>query len=289
MRLIKICLCGLGLLWLCGQSISADDKAINTAAFNKIADTISPLTQDQIRQLRTLWNESKRAETITSPNPPFPANVSRMVDLSTGGLPTVVRLGAGYVSVVSFFDANGNPWPIRGYDVGNPNMVNIVWNQSPPEEDEKGVGLSHTLMMQAQTMYRTTNMVVLLRGMATPILLEIVPGQQSVDYRLDLQVPRHGPYSGKKTGLPANVKPILMDFANHTPPTGSVQLTVSGGDAQAWLYADRMYLRTRHQVISPAWMAKSSVASGDMHVYEMNYERVVLVLSNGQTSQLTIE
>jgi intracellular multiplication protein IcmK len=247
------------------------------------------MSSDQIKKIRQLWNESQRAKTFTGSTPPRPANLTRSVNLEVGGLPTVVRLGAGYVSVVSFFDANGKPWPIRGYDIGNPSMVNIVWNQSSPEEDASGAGLSNTLMMQAQTLYRSTNMVVLLRGMNTPILIEIIPGQQVVDYRLDLQVPRKGPMSDDGDGLPGPVEPVMMDLVNNVPPSGSTQLTVTGGEAQAWVHQNRMYLRTPYTILSPAWISKTSGPNGDVNVYEMAQDRVVLALKNGETIQLIIE
>ena len=41
-------------------------------------------------------------------------------------------------------------------------------------------------------MYREANMVVMLHGLNTPVFLQLIPGQASVDYRVGL-VPRKGP------------------------------------------------------------------------------------------------
>lgn len=270
------------------QVYAEDQPSINREAFDRVADSVSPLSADQVHKIRNLWNESQRLKTFTGTPPPRPSNVSRMVNLGVGGLPTVVRLGAGYVSVVSFFDIYGNPWPIRGYNVGNPGIVNIIWNQSSREEDASGAGLSNTLMMQAQTLYNPTNMVVLLRGMNTPVLLELIPGQSEVDYRLDLQVPKPGPMHDASESLPSAPRPVMVDLLNNVPPNGSVQLPVKGGEAQAWKHQGRIYLRTPYTIISPAWLSKMTGPNGDVHVYEMANVSVALALQHGKTIQLTV-
>ena len=56
------------------------------------------------------------------------------------------------------------------------------------EEEEAGESYANTLLLQAQTLYKTTNLVVMLRGLNTPVILELIPGQQQVDYRMDIQV-----------------------------------------------------------------------------------------------------
>ena len=117
-----------------GKEISYRDS-VNEEAFEALSETISPLNSDQVKKVRRLWNESQRMATFTGETPPVPTNSSMMVNLDNGSLPTVIRLSAGYVSVISFFDATGQVWPIKGYDIGNPSAVNIVWNQPQSGED----------------------------------------------------------------------------------------------------------------------------------------------------------
>ena len=275
-------------LFFTAIALCAEDDHVKQEAFKKLSESISPLTSEQVKKVRRLWNESQRLKTYTGSAPPRPSNALRVVDLGVGALPTVVRLGAGYVSVVYFFDANGKPWPIRGYNIGNPGIVNVIWNQSTPEEDQSGAGLSNTLMMQAQSLYKPTNMVVLLRGMSTPVLLEVIPGQSEIDYRLDLQVPKSGPFTDEAGSMPTTVEPVMMDFVNNVAPNNSTQLQVRGGTAQAWSYNGKIYLRTPLTVISPAWISKVVGPNGDVQVYEMANVSVVLALSNGKTVQLSI-
>ncbi len=266
-----------------------EDK-VHKDAFNELKEELSPMSTKQIKEVKKLWLESQRASTLTADSPAKPINSSMMISLENGSLPSVIRLGAGVVSVVSFFDATGKPWPIRGYNVGNPSVVNIIWNEAKPEEEQSGNSYSNTLMMQAQSIYKSTNMVVLLKGLSTPILIELIPGQKEVDYRLDIQVPKSGPNARTETrNLPKSVSPIMLDILNNVPPSKSVKAHVMGGEAQAWLFNKKLYVRTPIEIISPAWISKVNGANNEMHVYEMPFTTALLGLVNGKIVKLKLE
>lgn len=300
-RALTVLLCGLlitqftTLFAQTEESASTDSykEEVNDAAFEQLADTISPLSNDQVKKVRKLWNESQRMATFTGDTPPSPTNSSMMINLDNGALPTVVRLSAGYVSVISFFDSTGQMWPIQAYDIGNPAAVNIIWNQGQSADELKD-SHSNTLLMQAQTIYKSTNMVVMLQGLNTPILLEIIPGQKEVDYRLDLQVPRFGPFAKESVqnmgfGMNTSTNPVMLDILNNIPPSKSVQVHVSGGEAQAWIYKKKMYLRTPLEIISPAWLAKINGANDLMHVYELPVTSALVAFRNGKVVKLQVE
>lgn len=265
---------------------------VDKAAFDELKESVSPMSKNQIKEIKRLWSESVRATTIQVDSTPKPMNSSMRVSLENGAQPAIIRLSAGVVSVVSFFDASGQPWPIRGYNIGNPSIVNIVWNEATPEEEASGNGYSNTLMMQAQSLYKTTNMVVLLRGLTTPVLVELVPGQKEVDYRLDIQVPRAGPLAQtnyKQMSIPKHNQDVLMDILNNIAPNKSTKLHIHGGEAQAWLLKKKLYVRTNLEVISPAWTNRVNGANNEMHVYELPYTSAVVALKNGKVVKLQIE
>ena len=262
-------------------------------AFQSIAQTVSPLSNDQAKMIRYLWNESQRMTTYKGAAPPEPINSSKVISLDNGKLPTVVRLNAGYVSVLAFYDATGAIWPIKGYDIGNPSSVNIVWNEGTAEEEAAGESYANTLLLQAQTLYKTTNLVVMLRGLNTPVILELIPGQQQVDYRMDIQVPKQGPHAKKIaekdlfTG--GDVPGYLVDLINGIAPAKSIQAHVMGGEAQAWIYKKKLLIRTTLEIISPAWAVKLNGANGMVHVYELPLTSSLIALKNGEVVKLKIE
>ncbi|MEC8882700.1 MAG: DotH/IcmK family type IV secretion protein [Pseudomonadota bacterium] len=268
-------------------------EQISTAAFNNVAQTVSPLSPEQAKEIRQLWNESQRMTTYKGAAPPEPINSSKIISLDNGTLPTLVRLSAGYVSVLAFYDSTGAIWPIRGYDIGNPSAVNIVWNEGSTEEEQAGESFGNTLLLQAQTLYKTTNLVVMLRGLNTPVIVELIPGQQQVDYRMDIQVPKRGPLAKNAVSSdatsPYNVPEYMVDLINNIPPPKSIQAHVLGGDAQAWIYKKRLLIRTPLEIISPAWSSKVNGANGHVHVYELPLTSTLVALNNGEVVKLKIE
>lgn len=250
-------------------------------AFSGMVNQLLPMTPDQISKLREIFNENQRAAVTPVGVPPRPATTQLMVDLSPQSTPPVIRLGAGYITSLVFLDSTGQPWPIDAYSIGDPSAFNIQW-------DKKG----NTLLIQAMSYYKRSNMAVILKGLNTPVMLTFLSGQEAIDYRVDLRVPGLGPNAlFVQNGLPDSANPILLDVLNGIPPKGSKSLKVVGGDAQAWLVDNKkLYIRTTLDIISPAW--KSFMGSVDgTHAYELQAAPVILALQHGKdkTMILTVE
>ncbi|MAJ82507.1 MAG: type IV secretion protein IcmK [Legionellales bacterium] len=256
-------------------------------AFDKLPTTLFPLTPEQIKVLRDLFVESKQAAAYTQPVPTRPTSSALVVDLTPGATPPVIRLGAGYVTSLIFLDAAGEAWPIKGYDIGNPTAFNVL--QPTAGGSETG---GNTLLIQSNTMFKDGNLAVILKGLNTPIMITLLPGQKAVDYRVDIQVPRAGP-SNKgvhNMTLPSTINPVLLDFINQLPPKGSKQLVIKGAAAQGWLYKDRVYLRTPLTLISPGWVAKLSGSDGNINAYEVTeMMSQIILLDNGEMKHATVE
>ena len=146
-------------------------------------------------------------------------------------------------------------------------------------------------MVQAQKQYTYGNLAVRLIGLSTPVMLTLIPGQKAVDYRVELRVQGVGP-NAKQTvvgdGLPSKANPQLLSVLDGVPPPGSRELKVSGGDAQAWEYSGKLFIRTRMTLLSPNWMA--TMTSGDgTRAYEMQKAPLLLVSNHGKVMQLKIE
>ena len=90
------------------------------------------------------------------------------------------------------------------------------------------------------------------------------------------------------TALPNSANQLLLNVLDGVAPPGSKQLMVSGGDCQAWLMDDRMYLRTRLTVLSPGWIGRM-VSPDGMYAYEIQKSSSVLVSQYGNPIELKIE
>lgn len=253
-------------------------NSLNDQAFASTVHNMLPLTPDQIRTLRYLLNESQQAAAEYPGTPPLPTSSTVTVNLAPGATPPVVRLGAGYVTSIVFADATGAPWPISAYDLGDPKDFNVQWDK-----------VSNTLMVQALDHYQGGNLAVMLKGLDTPIMLTLMPGQRAVDYRTDIRVPRLGPNANPTyAGLPDAASPHLLDVLDGVPPAGAQQVQVQGGEAEAWLIDNHIFMRTPLTILSPAWIAATSSADGT-NAYELPNTPVILASQNGAMVKLTVQ
>lgn len=256
----------------------AQDK--RDAAFNLLLEEALPLSPDQIKTLRKLYDISQQATATTPKAPPTPVSSSTVVNLDPGSTPPVIRLSAGFVTSLVFVDATGAAWPLTAYDVGDPQTFNIQWDQT-----------GNALFVQSLKVYAHGNLAVRLKGLNTPVMISLVSGQKEVDFRVDLQVKGRGPKASAPivpTSLQvAKVNPILINILDGVPPKGSTKLNVSGNEGQAWLKDDVLYFRTRLTVLSPAWSGTVSSPDG-MHVYQMMNTPVILASKDGKTVDIRL-
>jgi intracellular multiplication protein IcmK len=262
------------------EESEAQDEKIDDLAFKDVAQQMFPLTPEQIIRLRQIYQTNEFAQATTAGTPPKPTATSQFVNLSPGSIPPVIRLSQGFVSSLVFLDSTGAPWPITAYDLGDPTAFNIQWDRS-----------SNTLMIQATKLYTYGNLAVKLQGLNTPVMLTLIPGQKAVDYRVDLRVQGVGPNAKSlpmEDGIPPAASDLLLHVLEGVPPDGSSRLTISGGDARAWLLHERMYVRTNLTILSPGWIGSMTSADG-MHAYEMQKTPVLLVSWHGKVMQLKVE
>jgi intracellular multiplication protein IcmK len=258
----------------------SENELIDLKAFDGVTRQLFPLSPEQILRLKQMSESREFAETSTVGAPPKPTATSQFVNLSPGSTPPVIRLSQGFVSSLVFLDSTGSPWPISAYDLGDPASFNIEWDKT-----------SNTLMIQALKLYNYGNLAVRLKGLNTPVMLTLIPGQKAVDYRVDLRIQGYGPNAKAlptEEGLPPGANHILLHILDGVPPAGSQRLTVSGGEARAWIAGTKMYVRTNLTVLSPGWIGFMTSADG-MHAYEMQKSPVLLVSWHGKVMQLKVE
>jgi intracellular multiplication protein IcmK len=260
--------------------------SMRNEAFANVPDTLMPLSPDEIKDVRRIFNKTQEAGAFTGDVPAKPVSSTIMVDISPGASPPVVRLSSGFVSSLVFLDSTGAPWPIKAYDLGDPKSFNIQWSQAGGAEDS----IDNTLMIQAITMYKVANLAVILKGLNTPIMLTLVPGQEVVDYRVDIRAPGMGPKAKAVYNMmPSAPNPALIDILNGVPPQQAKNLKVSGGSATAWSINKTMFLRTDMTIVSPSWISTMSGSEGGVNAYELPLSPVVLALKNGKVFKLQIE
>jgi intracellular multiplication protein IcmK len=262
------------------NELQSGADTIDQLAFNQVLKSKVPFTNNQIMTLHQRFDSARRAVATLPGKFPRPTSKTDLVNLAPGATPPVIRLESGFVTTLIFLDSTGQPWPIQAYDNGNPKAFNINWDQ----KSNPGA-----LLVQSTGDYSPANLVVMLKGMHTPVVLTLLTGQAAVDYRVDLRIPARGPNASVMyAGLPNEATPQLLDVLDGAPPAGSKRLTVEGGKAEAWMIGGRLFLRSTSTLISPSWTATMSSSDGT-HAYELVPAPVLLVSRQGQVAQLTIK
>lgn len=205
------------------------------------------LTPEQLRRLRDVVQ--KRREAILSRDIRCTILSSR-IDFTPGTPPTEQLLAPGIASALTFTDASGKPWPVARHTIGDSAAYQIIRN-SP---DEGGHSMTITPLMSAGS----SNLVVYLKDASVPVILLLRITPDDAHCRHDLLVAGLGPNADTATAAPPETgeagTPLLLTFLSGADlPDEARPVPVTGIEAHAWLYRDRMYVRSRHTLISPSW------------------------------------
>ena len=202
-----------------------------------------------------------------------------LVNVSPGATPPVIRLQQGFVTTLVFLDSTGATWPISAYDIANPTNFDVKHTDTQPG----------SMLIQSKVAYGSSNLVVMLKGSQTPIVLTLIPGQKVVDYLDYMRVPGLGPNASPVlSALPDTANPQLLKVLDGVPPSGAKTLKIVGGTARAWLVGGILYLRTRMTLLSPGWTATMSSPDGT-HAYQLIKTPVLLVSNRGKMVQLSVQ
>lgn len=245
----------------------------NRKSFDRASSGLLPLSPDQIRNFMNRLEKTQEA--ALPPSGGQPKGRVRVVTLSLdpGAEPPQIDLSSGYITTVNMVDATGQPWPIL--DVGVGGNFEVTPTQSG----------SHVIRVMPLTRVASGNLSVLLKDLPTPVIFRLSSGTQKVDLRYDARIPKYGPGAKiplvNRPGIQAGDELIMM-FLDNSPPKDARRVKVSGLDGRtlAWIYNEKVYVRTPISLLSPAWNASASSADG-MTVYEIGDAPVLLMSDNG--------
>lgn len=227
-------------------------------------------SDERIREINRDIYQRGKVLNETPVAPPKAVNIMLTASVSPGATPPVIRLAKNRSTAIMLTDVNGQPWPIVNYDGLSPEDF-IVKRLDNPAPD------GYVLSVTPKGSFVNGNLILVLKGLASPLSLEFVSAQKEVDAKVDIRVQATGPNTQYSTiSLPDGIDSSLLSLLQGVAPAGAKQLRVSSDAAQAWLARDgKMYLRTRHKVMSPAFENVSSSPDGT-YAYKMQAVPVVL-------------
>lgn len=253
-------------------------------AFNSAMEQAFPMTPEMIRRYRQIFEEQQRA-TLDRPEPQARME-SGFIALEPGETPGRLLLSPGIASVISFYDATGQSWPIEQYVVGSGQNFEVV---ALGEE-------SNSLVMTPLSRLGWSNLVVRLRDEPRPVVLHVSISEAVAHFRHDIQIGRMGPNA--EVTLASGAAPavvteagsqILLSMLSRVDiPRAAVSVPVSHVQAEAWTLGDRMFVRSRHALLSPSWTASLAGPNG-VRVYEINPSSMLLFSVDGRVIRVSAD
>ncbi|MEY8773139.1 DotH/IcmK family type IV secretion protein [Erwinia sp. ACCC 02193] len=254
---------------------------------------IQPLSPGQVRSARSAM-EDMSAAAKTSPLTAIPRISSQTVSLSAGASIPQVRVFPNQATTVTFSDSTGHPWVLGA----------APYNSSPCNSGgELCVGYipgSAVFTIQPSNPYASGNVTVLLKGLATPVIINVKGAEPSVknrtvdvDYRLDLRIPMRSPDTPVYTATPEKKISLydkqLQSFLDGIPPEDAqrLKLTNAPGSTKVWQIGDELYVRSAMQLQDE--FEKTLSAIDGTHVYVLPATPVLTFSVNGQARDVEVE
>ena len=216
--------------------------------YGQAEEAVSPLTPDEIRQLR--GRQSAVNQALAAPQVAVVPRISALtVDLQPGASLPLVRTAINHPSSLTFMDSGGSPWPIGAAPLsGNPD-IEAYW-----------VPDTAVMVVSARRPWVSGSITVYLKGLPVPVMLNVTSGEPdtaaktwTVDSRLDLRVPRRGP-NARPLSAPDDRIALhdgtLQAFLDGIPPKGARQLKVTGAvpETTVWQLGDDLFIRSRAEL-----------------------------------------
>jgi intracellular multiplication protein IcmK len=271
--------------------------------YQSAANSLLPIKPQDLMRFRKRLQATQKASEVPI-TPPLAKTEVITVHPNRGGIP-VIPMAAGYVTDISFVDEWGQPWFVDDATVGNGAAFQVVNPVTPGAiqtesalENKEGKSAASgaaqvrtsTIIVAAKQKFRDSNLSVLLHQLPTPLLFNLQTGTKQVDYRIIVRV----------DGLPAGAMPpvgglgrshdgadaILMRALYDTMPQAAHPIPFGYGEA--WTLNGKVWLRTRHSVLAPAWIATLQSPDG-VHAYELPATETAMLTIDGEPQTIVFQ
>lgn len=286
--------------------------------FEESLEQLLPLDTGQIK---TYIKKRDAVEGAVEPGPALMRTQTRQIAVTPGAVPQVILLTAGYSSTLVFQDSTGAPWPVlstvlgssRSFDVSQPkvdqetltveqasNADSVVQARAQAQAAGQATNItSNVINIVPLTNHAASNLVVTLEAAPYPMVLHLLTESQAKDGRISdalvvFRLDKQGPHANTPQIEPASavettVTPEMLGFVHGIAPRGAATVSVNPKipGLSVWEYKNRLYLRSVHPAVWPAWTAAAN--GDDVCVYLMPKTPSIVVSVNGTHQKLTLE
>lgn len=230
----------------------------------------SQLTPAQLQRLKEQDLARQRIQATPYTNLAKPVVRSISPDLSPGVSPPVIRVSKNILTSVVFTDLDGNPWNIEKVML-NRNQFDDAAGYSQDAEAGKRTNILTLEPIQA---IEYGNVTVQLEGKSLPVIFLLTSGQAEVDVRLDVRMKGANPsaaMSSPQGGLraSADIDDAALSFLDGSIPSDAESLLSSDSEVRAWEYGGATYVKTRLDVLYPAYNSRATSPDG-VNIYRFD-------------------
>jgi len=237
--------------------------------FYDALENIFPMTPEMVDKFLGTYYENEF--TVSKRPEPNPLIDFQLVSLEPGREPPVVRVTPGIASAVGFFDATGTPWPVNQFVVGDGTNFEILQLGDQ----------SNSLTISPLARIGQTNLVIALKGEATPLVLKVEISSETVHYQVNFQITRPGPEARISNPDPADHFPmpgnqdLLKALAGSFSEEEASRVELDGINATGWIKGEELFIRSRHVLLSPPWLGSLTGPDGVVS-YQLPYTSILL-------------
>ncbi len=249
-----------------GNSEAAELERVRSALSAAASTGLTPA------EIQITKRENKKVqEALRRVDPPSSAESAVvLVSMAPGSKSPELRLPLDHAVAIDFVDQLGNPWLIGQSVIGNSDVV------SKQEFDDKAAPESHMILVAKQP-YGVTNMIVQLVGANRAIALQINNVDSSRARIVDrvtvlVEATQPGAVALVETAKPTEV---LSNVLIGQAPQGSILKATDLEGTLAFKKNDRLFLRSRYELVSPAPDARLNLDG--VRATESEYLPVIVV------------
>lgn len=255
--------------------------------FGKMVNESFPLNPAQVKVINRQTDAVSRASKARVGKAPEAVTTTIRVSLAPGATPPVVRIDYNAVTTLVFNDVTGAPWRVIGVSAPQ-GLLDI------PKKEELTARATNMFTVAPMDYHVSTNMTVFLEGAPAPVTMLVATDQPQVDLRADMSIQARGPGAVMPVisrGLTESVPAELTSMVSGLTPSNAKPLKVISSDfddVQAWTVGDRMYIRSRADVLAPPVPKDGKVATGPdgTKVYQLPLASEVLLMQGGSVGHL---
>lgn len=255
-------------------------------------ERVAPMSPAQIRKFEESMVEAARAMAET-PGGPYTVKGSRIMPISfePNSKPGSIDVALNNGALITFVDRSGSPLIVDGAK-----SFSFSFDVSVLDTDEVKQSGSSTVEVSAKALSGSGNMMVRLKGVPNPILLQVRVGSptKTVDSVIQAVVPVR---VAAKSVLPGDRLEAdggtqvgeMQGFLMGIPPEGAVDVKVSQvASTTAWMWRGHLYVRTPHTIFSPGWFSRQAAVDGTA-VYKLPYTSLIRMGVDGREVSAVIE